>query len=93
MQKTLMLTVAPLLALPLVRALPALAFTRELSARELSALALLQATSLPFLIAATTIGREMGLLAPALAARPVFARTDRVSQHLIDGQALGLSRW
>jgi hypothetical protein len=34
---------------------------------ELGALALLQATSLPFLIAATAIGREMGVLDPAVA--------------------------
>jgi Kef-type K+ transport system membrane component KefB len=62
-----------LLALLVVRGLPALAFRRELSGRELSALALLQATSLPFLIAATTIGREMGVLDPAVAAGLVAA--------------------
>jgi len=56
-----------------VRGLPALAFRRELAGRELSALALLQATSLPFLIAATAIGREMGLLDPAVAAGLVAA--------------------
>jgi Kef-type K+ transport system membrane component KefB len=54
-----------LLALLLVRGLPALAFRREL--------ALLQATSLPFLIAATTIGRKIGLLDPAVAAGLVAA--------------------
>ena len=62
-----------LLALLLVRGMPAVAFRRELSRRELGALALLQATSLPFLIAATTIGREMGLLDPAVAAGLVAA--------------------
>jgi Kef-type K+ transport system membrane component KefB len=62
-----------LLALLVVRGLPALAFRRELAGRELSALALLQATSLPFLIAATAIGREMGLLDPAVAAGLVAA--------------------
>src|SRR6478672_6195750 len=62
-----------LLALLVVRGLPALAFRRELAGRELSALALLQATSLPFLIAATTIGREMGVLDPAVAAGLVAA--------------------
>jgi len=62
-----------LVALLVVRGLPALAFRRELAGRELSALALLQATSLPFLIAATAIGREMGLLDPAVAAGLVAA--------------------
>ena len=62
-----------LLALLVVRGLPALAFRRELAGQELSALALLQATSLPFLIAATAIGREMGLLDPAVAAGLVAA--------------------
>jgi hypothetical protein len=62
-----------LLALLVVRGLPALAFRRELSSRELSVLALLQATSLPFLIAPTTIGREMGVLDPAVAAGLVAA--------------------
>jgi Kef-type K+ transport system membrane component KefB len=62
-----------LLALLLVRGVPALAFHAELGRRELAALALLQATSLPFLIAATTIGREMGLLDPATSAGLVAA--------------------
>jgi Kef-type K+ transport system membrane component KefB len=62
-----------LLALLVVRGLPALAFRRELPGRELAALTLLQATSLPFLIAATTIGREMGVLDPAVAAGLVAA--------------------
>lgn len=62
-----------LLALLVVRGLPAVAFRRELPRRELGALALLQATSLPFLIAATAIGREMGLLDPAVAAGLVAA--------------------
>ena len=56
-----------------MRGLPALAFRRELGRRELLALALLQATSLPFLIAATAIGREMGLLDPAISAGLVAA--------------------
>ena len=57
----------------LVRGLPAFAFHRELTRRELLALALLQATSLPFLIAATAIGREMGVLDPVVAAGLVAA--------------------
>ena len=62
-----------LLALLLVRGLPALAFRGELPGRELAAVALLQATSLPFLLAATEIGREMGLLDPVTAAALVAA--------------------
>ncbi len=62
-----------LAALLVVRGLPAVAFHRELGRRELLALGLLQATSLPFLIAATAIGREMGVLDPALGAGLVAA--------------------
>ena len=62
-----------LAALLLVRGLPALAFRRELSRRELGAVALLQATSLPFLLAATAIGAEMHLLDPAVGAGLVAA--------------------
>lgn len=62
-----------LLALLLVRGLPALAFAGELSRREVVAVALLQATSLPFLLAAAEIGEEMGLLDPALGAGLVAA--------------------
>ena len=62
-----------LLALLVVRGLPALAFRSELGRRELAAVALLQATSLPFLLAATEIGREMGLLDPAVGAALVAA--------------------
>ena len=62
-----------LLGLLLVRGLPALAFAGELSRREVVAVALLQATSLPFLLAAAEIGEEMGLLDPALGAGLVAA--------------------
>jgi Kef-type K+ transport system membrane component KefB len=62
-----------LLALLFVRGLPAVAFHREITRREVLALGLLQATSLPFLIAATAIGREMGVLDPAVGAGLVAA--------------------
>jgi Kef-type K+ transport system membrane component KefB len=62
-----------LLALLVVRGLPALAFTAELERREVVAVALLQATSLPFLLAAVEIGEEMGLLDPATGAGLVAA--------------------
>lgn len=56
-----------------MRGLPALAFRRELARRELVAVGLLQATSLPFLLAAVEIGHEMGLLDPAVGAGLVAA--------------------
>ncbi|HEX5812356.1 MAG TPA: cation:proton antiporter, partial [Pseudonocardia sp.] len=62
-----------ILALLIVRALPAVAFRRDLERRELVAVGLLQATSLPFLLAAVEIGREMGLLDPAVGAGLVAA--------------------
>jgi hypothetical protein len=77
-----------LIALLLVRGLPALAFRHELGRRELVALGLLQATSLPFLIAATAIGREMGVLDPAVGAGLVAAGL--VSVLLFPAVALAL---
>jgi Kef-type K+ transport system membrane component KefB len=62
-----------LLALLVVRALPAVAFRHELPRREVLAVGLLQATSLPFLLAAVEIGHEMGLLDPAVGAGLVAA--------------------
>lgn len=62
-----------LVALLVVRGAPVLAFRRELGRRELVAVGLLQATSLPFLLAAVEIGEEMGLLDPAVGAGLVAA--------------------
>jgi len=62
-----------LVALLLVRGVPALVFHRELSGREIAVVGLLQATSLPFLLAATEIGEQMGLLDPTVAAGLVAA--------------------
>lgn len=62
-----------LLALLVVRGAPALAFRSELGRRELVAVGLLQATSLPFLLAAVEIGDEMGLLDRAVGAGLVAA--------------------
>lgn len=77
-----------LAALLLVRGLPALAFAGELSRREVVAVALLQATSLPFLLAATEIGEEMGLLDPAVGAGLVAAGL--VSVLVLPAAALAL---
>ncbi|MGE0296961.1 cation:proton antiporter [Pseudonocardia sp.] len=69
----LALVPAFLAALLLVRGLPALALRGLLSGRETVAVALLQATSLPFLLAATEIGERTGVLDPAVAAGLVAA--------------------
>ncbi len=62
-----------LAALLVVRGLPALAFGSSLSRAELAGVALLQATLLPFLLAATEIGTTTGILDPVLAAGLVAA--------------------
>jgi hypothetical protein len=48
-------------------------FRHALARRELVAVGLLQATSLPFLLAAVEIGQRMGLLDPAVGAGLVAA--------------------
>ena len=62
-----------LLALLLVRGLPALRYARLLDRREVAVAGLLQATSLPFLVTATAIGAELGLVGPGEAAALVGA--------------------
>ena len=62
-----------LLALLLVRGLPALLYRPLLDRRETLVAGLLQATSLPFLVAATTIGSELGLIDAGEAAALVGA--------------------
>ncbi|MGQ0574330.1 MAG: cation:proton antiporter [Pseudonocardia sp.] len=69
----LLLVPAFLVALLLVRGVPALVFRRELDRRGVAVVGLLQATSLPFLLAATEIGERMGLLDPAVGAGLVAA--------------------
>jgi Kef-type K+ transport system membrane component KefB len=77
-----------LLALLVVRGLPVLVFRHELPRRELVAVGLLQATSLPFLLAAVEIGRETGLVDPALGAGLVAAGL--VSVLVLPAAALAL---
>jgi Kef-type K+ transport system membrane component KefB len=60
-------------ALLVVRALPALLYRSLLDRRERVVAGLMQATSLPFLVAATEIGRELGLIGPGEAAALVGA--------------------
>ncbi len=62
-----------LAALLLVRALPALLYRSTLGARDTAVAGLLQATSLPFIVAASMIGIELGLVDEATGAALVAA--------------------
>jgi Kef-type K+ transport system membrane component KefB len=62
-----------LAALVVVRALPALLYRGLLGGRRSAVAGLLQATSLPFIVAATAIGLELGLLDGAQAAGLIAA--------------------
>ena len=62
-----------LFALLLARGLPAILYTPMVGSRASLAAGLLQATSLPFIVAATAIGMELGLLSPATGAAMVVA--------------------
>ena len=63
-----------LLALLIVRGLPAVLYRSALaSIRDVIAAGLLQATSLPFIVAATTIGLQLHAIRPANAAALVAA--------------------
>jgi len=62
-----------LLALLLARGLPAALYRPMVGSRNSVAAGLLQATSLPFIVAATGIGMELGLLSPAVEAAMVVA--------------------
>jgi Kef-type K+ transport system membrane component KefB len=54
-----------LAALVVVRGLPALLYRRVLDGRHTAIAGLMQATSLPFIVAATAIGQDLGLLSAA----------------------------
>jgi hypothetical protein len=62
-----------LLALVLVRGMPAVLFHGRLGTRRTVAAGFLQATSLPFIVAAVAIGQELGALPAATAAALVAA--------------------
>lgn len=62
-----------LLALLAIRGLPALAYRAAIGARRSAVAALFQATSLPFIVAGTAIGLELGLVGSAEAAALVAA--------------------
>ena len=77
-----------LAALLAARGLPALLYRKVLDARQTAVAALLQATSLPFIVAATSIGMELDLLGPAEGAALVGAGL--LSVLLLPITALGL---
>jgi Kef-type K+ transport system membrane component KefB len=54
-----------LAALVVVRGLPALLYRRVLGGRQTAIAGLMQATSLPFIVAATAIGQDLGLVSAA----------------------------
>ncbi len=60
-------------ALLAVRGIPALLYHRRIGGRLTAVAALLQATSLPFIVAAAQIGMELGLLSTAIGAAMVAA--------------------
>src|SRR5512133_2266473 len=62
-----------LAALLAVRGLPALIYRRVLDARQTVIAGLMQATSLPFIVAATAIGQDLGLVSAAEGAALVGA--------------------
>jgi Kef-type K+ transport system membrane component KefB len=57
-----------LAALIVARGLPALLYRGQLDDRRVAAAGLLQATSLPFIVAATAIGQDLGLIDAATSA-------------------------
>jgi Kef-type K+ transport system membrane component KefB len=62
-----------LAALVLVRGVPALLYRRVLDRRRVAVAALMQATSLPFIVAATAIGLELGVVDAAESAALIGA--------------------
>jgi Kef-type K+ transport system membrane component KefB len=62
-----------LAALLAVRGLPAVLYRRTIGTRRAAIAGLMQATSLPFIVAATAIGSELGLIGPAESAALVGA--------------------
>jgi Kef-type K+ transport system membrane component KefB len=79
-----------LLALVLVRGLPAALYQPRLGTRRTVAAAFLQATSLPFIVASVAIGERLGALSPATGAALIAAGL--VSVLFFPAVALGLLR-
>ncbi len=79
-----------LAALLVARGLPALLYRAQLPIERVVAAGLLQATSLPFIVAATAIGRDLGMIDAATSAG--FIAAGLVSVLLFPLIALGLLR-
>jgi Kef-type K+ transport system membrane component KefB len=79
-----------LAALLVVRGVPALVYRSLVGLRSSIAAGLLQATSLPFIVAATQIGIALGVVSPASAA--AFVAAGLVSALVFPAAALGLLR-
>jgi Kef-type K+ transport system membrane component KefB len=77
-----------LAALVLARGVPALLYRGQFDRRRVIAAGLLQATSLPFIVAATAIGEDLGLIDAATSAG--FIAAGLVSVLLFPALALGL---
>jgi Kef-type K+ transport system membrane component KefB len=77
-----------LAALLVVRGLPALLYRRVLDARRTAVAGILQATSLPFIVAASAIGMELGLIDAAESAALIGAGLLSVLVFPIAGLAL-----
>jgi Kef-type K+ transport system membrane component KefB len=77
-----------LVALFLVRGLPALLYRGFVGARRSVVAAVLQSTSLPFIVAATAIGQELGLLDGAQSAALIAAGLLSVLIFPVTGLAL-----
>jgi Kef-type K+ transport system membrane component KefB len=77
-----------LAALFLVRGLPALLYRGFVGARRTAVAALLQSTSLPFIVAATAIGQELGMLDGAQSAALIAAGLLSVLIFPVTGLAL-----
>ncbi len=80
-----------LLALLVVRGMPAVLYRGVVGPRQTAAAALLQATSLAFIVAATQIGVELGLLSQATSAAMVAAGL--LSVLAFPAAALSLLGW
>src|SRR4051812_2558503 len=77
-----------LAVLVLVRGLPALLYRGFVSSRRVAVAAVLQSTSLPFIVAATAIGQELGLLDGAQSAALIAAGLLSVLIFPVTGLAL-----
>ena len=79
-----------LVALLAVRGLPALLYRPLVGPRRTAAAALLQATSLPFIVVATRIGESLGLVSPATGS--ALVASGLLSVVVFPALALGLLR-